>query len=292
MSEIAPVVAAEQVATQQDAPVESPVVQEQVQTPVDTRDYDSEAREMGWVPKTEFKGEPEKWKPADQFVRDGEKILPIVRSQLKRAQEELARERAETADRLARMERMQRETLQRQKIQHDAELKRLTAMQRGAVEQGDTATWERLEAEKDALSKAAPPAFEERPAQQADTASIERAWVAQNPWYTENFEMARVANEYSQWLLNNNKAATFEDNLKQVDAFVRQKFPEKFGLARPAPVQNGHAAVDSGGAFPGATKPTGPSSKLKPHELAQAKADVAAKLYKNEDEWARVYFGN
>ena len=35
------------------------------------------ARLQGWVPKDEFRGDPDKWKTAEDFLEWGEKIVPI-----------------------------------------------------------------------------------------------------------------------------------------------------------------------------------------------------------------------
>ena len=45
---------------------------------------ESRAREMGWVPKEEFKGKEDRWVDADAYVERGEHILPIVRENNKR----------------------------------------------------------------------------------------------------------------------------------------------------------------------------------------------------------------
>lgn len=48
-----------------------------------------EAREMGWVAKEEFKGDPEKWVDAEEFVERGKHILPILLENNKRMKREL-----------------------------------------------------------------------------------------------------------------------------------------------------------------------------------------------------------
>jgi hypothetical protein len=44
----------------------------QVTAPNNTNPYDKQAREMGWRPKEEWEGEPEKWRDAKEFVERGE----------------------------------------------------------------------------------------------------------------------------------------------------------------------------------------------------------------------------
>jgi len=59
------------------APVEQDVVDDVVDTPEPTNaqptsHYEEDAREMGWRPKDEWEGDPEKWRDAKEFVERGE----------------------------------------------------------------------------------------------------------------------------------------------------------------------------------------------------------------------------
>lgn len=54
----------------------------------DTSDsFEAKAREQGWCPQDEWRGDPAQWKPAEQFVKDGEdpryRELLALRKQLK-----------------------------------------------------------------------------------------------------------------------------------------------------------------------------------------------------------------
>lgn len=42
-------------------------------------DVEQEAAALGWVPKEQFRGDPEKWTDAETFVRRGHEIMPILR---------------------------------------------------------------------------------------------------------------------------------------------------------------------------------------------------------------------
>lgn len=56
---------------------------------------EAEARSMGWAPKEQFKGDPDKWVDAETFIDRGRNYLPILRSnneKLKNQYAELQRE--------------------------------------------------------------------------------------------------------------------------------------------------------------------------------------------------------
>jgi hypothetical protein len=50
---------------------------------------EASAREMGWVPKDQFRGGEDKWVDAETFVKRGEEVMPILKSQNKRLHQEL-----------------------------------------------------------------------------------------------------------------------------------------------------------------------------------------------------------
>lgn len=53
-------------------------------------EVETEARSMGWRPLDEFKGDPEKWVDAQEFVERGKHVLPIVLENNKRLQRDLS----------------------------------------------------------------------------------------------------------------------------------------------------------------------------------------------------------
>jgi hypothetical protein len=271
--------------TEESTVVEAETTQEQ-QT---ARDFDKEAREMGWVPEAEFKGPKEKWKPAQNFVEDGEKILPIVRSQLKREREEREREKADFAKRLERIERVNKTTFEAAQRAHEAEISRLKSAQRAAVEAGDTKEFDRLETEKGKLEKQAPKVEEAEPSDpKADLATRQAKWRADNTWFDEDFDLQDWAVRYSDFHGNKNPHLSFEENMAAVTAEAKKRFPDKFGGKKPA--GNSQSAVDSGSDFSGFTSKKGLADKLPAEARRQAEKDVSAKHYKTVEDWAKVYF--
>lgn len=62
------------------------------------QEIESKARQMGWVPKENFRGPDEQWVDAGEFVRRGEEILPIVRANNRKLQDQLSRQEQQIAD--------------------------------------------------------------------------------------------------------------------------------------------------------------------------------------------------
>ncbi len=247
-----------------------------------TRDFEKEAREMGWVAEEEFHGGKDKWKPAEQYVKDGENILPIVRANEKRLREELKQKDAEFEQRIMRMEKMNTEAQARAKESYDRDIARIKAEQLAAVDAGDTEEYKRLESEKDTLKAPAETSGD-------DLEAIQKGWIAKNQWYEDDDMMAFSAERFSQKLVAENPNLSLAENLEKTEAHIKGKYPEKFGGSKPK--QNGQAAVDSGGDFPGRTSKKTAAANLPPEARAQAKADIEAGLYKNEEAWAKAYFG-
>lgn len=274
----------------EEAAREAAVSSQEQETPQagDNRNYEAEAREMGWVPEEEFNGPKGKWKDAKQFVEDGERILPIVRSQLKRTQDELAKKDAEFAKRIERIERMSKVSMERQKAQHKTELDRIKKEMRKAAEEGDTARYDQLDVQREEL---AGQSFDEP--QDDGKSDYDRAvqdFSSRNNWYGTDDVMTAWAEGYSQKIARDNPNISIEDNLKRVEAAAKEKFPDKFGGKKPA--ANGHAAVDGGGSFPAAPRRGKGAAQLPAEARAAGERFVKEGLFKNIEEYAKDYFND
>lgn len=164
------------------------------------------AREMRWTPKDEWHGDPEKWKPADQFIRDGAGIQQTTSRELRSLREQMERIGGVT------------ETIVRDKVaEAQAEWQRLHDQ---AVEDGDK------EAARALLKQQpAPPTNGKTP----DPHVTE--WVGKNAWYnTDPLAQARAA-EISDRLAH----LPVPEQLKQVERAIRKEFPEHFPKAKDPP---------------------------------------------------------
>ncbi len=257
------------------------------------RDFEAEARDMGWVPEAEFKGDkkPAKFLDAKEFVERGETVLPFVQRENRRLKEELAKADKTYGDRFTKLEKMSQFALKTLQDRHAQELEALKATRDAAVEKGDVTAFRRVEKQiadheaakpTDVEPEAKPdPQVEAQKAQEAQT-----AWMGKNDWYGKDAVMTGYANYVSQGFLQANPNITMEENLRLTDEAMRKQFPTSFKTKTDA---NGHAPVESGGDPKGAASRTPLFDKLPAEAKAMAKQNVADGLYKNVEDWAKAY---
>jgi hypothetical protein len=219
---------------------------------VDTTAVDTEARSMGWVPKDEWKGDPDKWRPSDEFVQRGKEILPIVRSQLEREKSktaDLEKRLDEATATLKRVDRMTAIALERQKTQILSEFE---AKKEAAVETGDRDAYRRVsEQERAALKSLEDDAKEaakdtETPDKSGlsarDKAAVDE-WVAENTWFNSSRLLRAAADDHFDDVAKEMPGATMAERLTEVRKRVAEDFPNKFGKRSSG---NGASAVESG----------------------------------------------
>lgn len=216
--------------------------------PAGEADADTIARatEMGWVSPDNWKGTPPKAGFLDpaEFVRRGEKVMPLINARAKKAEAELAELRTELAAtrvdhraKLDRIERMSRTSLERQREQMTAEYE---AKKEYAVETGDKAAYAlAAKQEKEAtkafddrvaeVEKPKPKAGADAPAMSKETKDTIDAWLTDNPWFNEDHELNAIANIQHQKLRKEKPGQKLEDNLAEVRKYVAKRFPDKFG---------------------------------------------------------------
>lgn len=187
---------------------------------------EQEAMEKGWRPKDDWVangGDVDEWKPAKLFIKDGE---------LYRALSTNKRELRQTQAALTALQRHHQYVFEKA---HQQAIKDLKMEKRLAIREGDTekleAVEEQIEEVTDTYQKeranmvqvtsapAMPPEFEE--------------FIERNPWYVENGQLKREADKEGWSYLNDGGDRT--KLLNHIEKFMKQKFPEKFGIKKAAP---------------------------------------------------------
>lgn len=216
------------------------------------------ATDMGWTPQDRWRGDPDKWKPAGDFVR---KTVDVNRNLIERLKgvestvTNMARTSAEITQRAVEKER-----------------ERILAERQEAFEMGDAAAFDKAEKDLQTLPvvNVEPPetvAFKERNA----------GWFQKDPEAT-----AWAVNRAGE--LAKQGIGTAARQLAIVEREAKQLFPEFF---EEAPKPKGAPLNKPGNR--GAT-PQAKGFSSMPKEAQDAAADYERRGVMSRDEYAKIYF--
>lgn len=168
---------------------------------IDSTEDMSLASTMGWTPRDQYKGPPEKWKSAKDYIEYGETVLPILRSQNKALHQQLQTNASELAE-LKRMVAAGQATTKQLEEFYTKELERQTNQARASLaaelkqarEEGDTAREVELLGDiADLKSLEKPPARKEEQQELPPMAPAFLNWAAKNPWVDKDIRKSRRA---------------------------------------------------------------------------------------------------
>lgn len=249
------------------------------------------AREQGWTPREQFRGDPGDWIDADEYVKRGDprylrKQLGQTEKQLRKLEQQRATDQTAFDQRLAKMESLNK--VQRRKMYAEIE-----GARRAAVEVGDTAEYDRqnqmeqqlYEAEQEAGKTTAK---EEPTAAEKPHPDVEK-WVSENPWFTKSKMLNKVAEGYHLQLLEDEPGLTISENLAKTRAEVIKRYPEKFSRTPAKTNGNGHSAVESGQRN-GATSKGKGFTDIPAEERRVMEGHIKEGLYKDKADAATAYW--
>lgn len=286
------------------------------------------AKSMGWKAPSEWKGPAPKGKflKAKEYLERAETVIPIMRSEnsklkaeLKEARDELKSFKDEMAGTVAKMAKMSKVALDRQRSQledkysaaieaatevgdkeqvrklRDAERKDLKAFDEAAEEAAEVKTEKGKENVNGALPK--------------DVQETIGHWIGENSWYSGDAEMQALANAHHGKLLKEKPGLTLIENLEEVRKYVAKRFPEKFKAedepdeegevekpARGSRVEGGSRMAGGGGGSKFSKLPADAKAQcdkfIKEDGLFLEKGEDASKdLAKARERYAADYFG-
>lgn len=198
------------------------------------------ASKMGWTPLDKFKGDPDKWRPADEFVERGENMLPIVRATVKKQEREIAELKAS-------MKQFAEFHSKTEARAYDKALADLKAQRAEAIAAGDGETFAKVDDAIDDLKKDIESKAKSAPKDEDDPVFSE--WKDRNKWLDDP-KMEAFGNAAANYLRSTGEKATGAEFLDMVTKEVKAKFPEKFENPRRASapaVEGGAPAARKGG---------------------------------------------
>lgn len=199
-------------------------------------EIEKQAAAMGWVPKEDFKGDEDKWIPAEEFVERGTNIMPILQENLKRLTKKidgLQTERKTDMETFKRFQEFATKSEERAFKKAESEYKtKLADLKRDlkkAAKEEDWETFDRIESNIDTLEKPeAPEKIEvKKPSPNEDPVFIE--WKEANSWYGEDIDKTIYADQIAGYVKNKNKSLTGKAFFDEVARIVKEKFPDDNG---------------------------------------------------------------
>ena len=200
-------------------------------------DYEAKARELGWVEKEKFRGDPSKHVDAKTYYEKGELVLPIVKKQRDEAKKEADALRKEVLDMKSTLQDVIKFNEDAAERKYKAEVEQLKAIQAKAVAESDATTYK---AASDALDEARenkPKPVEKKAEQQGDPEF--ESWVAENEWYKTDAKKRRLANAIGVDLASENPNLKGKALFKAVTDEIERIESERSGVERPGPQRAG-----------------------------------------------------
>jgi len=198
------------------------------------------AREMGWRPKEEFKGDEARWIDADSFVKKGEEVLPIVNARAKKLEAANESMKAELADMKKTFGEFKQYHTQTEQRAYQRAMRDLEQRQAEAVEANDLGEVRKITKEMTDLSKDVRTDNQGDPYATPDHAKTLSQWAGENPWFQSDQVMTAAANAIANQL--EAAGVTGAEQLAEVAKRMRVEFPHKFENERrkaPAAVEGG-----------------------------------------------------
>lgn len=195
-------------------------------------ELEGRARRMGWRPREEFRGDPDRWIPAEEFIDRGERMLPLLQERNRAADRQITELRQRVEEQGQTLNSMLQSARRAEQVGYRRAMQELSQQRQRAVETGDTAAFAAVE---QAMRELGPepqvpqvpqPPNNGGPQANADPTIV--AWVERNPWF-KNHRVANVAMIAAmQEAERDNPGASTADHLMEAEDVIRRRFPELF----------------------------------------------------------------
>lgn len=247
---------------------------------------EQEAKNMGWSPKENWRGDPDKWIPADKFVERGKNLLPILQERLDRQTQEIT----ELRGTIKQFGDHHKKALQDQK---DAAIAQLKKARQEAFENRDAAAFEEAD-EKLAAARTqgvtdggASTNGQDPNAQTVFSPEQYEAWKSENTWYQQDQTLEKYADAVAPFVRDTNPHLRGKEFLDAVTKEVMTRHPEKFNNPnRDAP----NAVSDGGSEYKGPSREQKSFVDLPADAKVQCDRFVKEGLYQTREQYVQEYF--
>jgi hypothetical protein len=238
-----------------------------------TPEVEGKARKMGWVPKEEFRGDPDKWRPAEEFVERGENMLPLVKAQVKRQEREIA-ELKQTMQQFAEYHS------KTEARAYEKALSDLREQRAAAIAAGDGVAFDKVDTQIEDLRKELD--SKKTPAQVEQETPEFREWLTRNSWANDQ-KLQVVGKAIADALVMEGEPARGTALLDLVAKEIKLRYPEKFENPR----RNGVSSVEGSGTTP---RKSGKSYADLPQEAKEACDRFIRQKLTTKERYVKQFF--
>jgi hypothetical protein len=184
-------------------------------------EIEEKALKMGWTPLDKFKGDPAKWRTADEFVERGENMLPIVKARV-------AQQATEIQELKAAMKQFGEYHTKTEQRAYDRALNDLREQRAQAIAAGDGATFDKVDEQIESLRKEVEEKNRFTETQQnTENDPVYVEWLGRNKWATDP-AMEKWAYAHGKYLIEIGEAELGLDVFEKISKAAKIKYPEKF----------------------------------------------------------------
>lgn len=206
------------------------------------RDFEAEAREHGWVPKDDFKGDDSRWVDAETFMKRADEMMPLLKAQNARQKREIEQLKKDFKRATSHFEGVEKRAYERALA--DLEQKHADAVQAGDIKAATAVVKE--------IKELKPIASDERDPKQLKAEAEEAldSFREENPWYdkanlagaTETEQLGRI---YWDRMVDRHIDKTKEMPPTEFFAYITDLTKEKYpALFQKAPRVKPGSAVE------------------------------------------------
>lgn len=195
-----------------------------------TETPEEKASRLGWKGEENYKGHPDKFVDAEEFISKAETDLPSI----KQANRNLERDLKKTQKGVdAIIAHQQREVKAAEEKAYEKAMNDLQSKHISAVEDGDVEAAQKAWEDREKLTKEATQVSEPDP---ANKASID-SWKLDNDWFEKDNRMTQDAIAFETSLANQG-VNDLNERLERTTAYIKNQYADKFHKARKAPQMN------------------------------------------------------
>ena len=196
-------------------------------------DNEARARRLGWVPKDEFRGDPDRHRSAEEFLERGETMLPLLKKDNDKLHEGMTKLERRLEEQARTFTQFVEFASKGEERAYKRALTELEAKRDSAIETADVAGARRAQSEIDQLNKDA--ATAPKPVvQQTESAPaldpVIQTWITENDWFNKSPSLRAYSTEVFGELERTYPGKSKSELLAETKQKTMERFPDKFGI--------------------------------------------------------------